>query len=109
MPGWWSIREAEANIQGSAGFGPKQYGRGGGGGYKEKGGCKRVAGQKENEMLPVALIRQAKDTQVMIFHENDRYGDGGRERKKNKECESLKHHLYIKVRVRGPTSGTNWL
>ena len=29
---WWSIREAEANIQGSAGFGPKQNGGGGVGG-----------------------------------------------------------------------------
>lgn len=54
----------------------------GGGATRKRGGCKRVAGQKENEMLPVALIRQAKDTQVLIFHENDRYGDGGREKEK---------------------------
>lgn len=46
-------------------------------------------------------IRQAKDTQVMFFHENERYGDGGREGKKNKERASLIHHLYIKVWVRG--------
>lgn len=84
MPDWWSIREAEANIQRSAGFGPKQYIEGGGG-YKEgKGGCKRVAGKNKNEMLPVALIRQAKDVQVTFFSENERYGDGGREKEKKK-------------------------
>lgn len=37
VPGWFSIREAEANIQGSAGFGPEQYGETGGVGYKEGG------------------------------------------------------------------------
>lgn len=55
VPGWFSIREAEANIQGSAGFGPEQYGREGGWGTR-KGG---VSGQKENEMLPVAPTRQS--------------------------------------------------
>lgn len=66
MPDWWRIREAEANIQGSAGFGPKQYMEGGvGGGLQGTerwvGGARGAAGKEENEMLPGALIRQAKD------------------------------------------------
>lgn len=47
--------------------------RWGWGGYRERvGGYKRVAGQKENEMLPVTGISQAKDEPVMFFCENER-------------------------------------
>lgn len=67
MPGWFSIREAEANIQGSAGFGPEQYGRQGGWGTKKWGG---VAGQKENKMLPVLLIRHNKGHTSDVFQFN---------------------------------------
>lgn len=63
VPGWFSIREAEANIQGSAGFGPEQYGRQGGWGTR-KGG---VSGQKENKILPVALIRHSKGHTSDVF------------------------------------------
>lgn len=82
VPGWFSIREAEANIQGSAGFGPEQYGRQGGG-VQGRGG---VAGQKENKMLPVVLIRHSKGHTSDVFPLNKEIV-GKMERKLEKERE----------------------